>query len=306
MKKISFLFACLLSTLLLSVDANPAHAQRRILGDAQPEEEKQPEGEQDAPPASPPAGKSKNSDEKNKQAQEKQEKAKREAEAKAQQEAAEQEKAEAAAKAEQEAAEKRAAEAEAERKAAEEAKRKAEEEALKKAEEAQQKEQERLDGLRDGRLQAAKTRRQYMRESGKLRATIALEPGAPKTSKMMEVRMQLGEQLKVADPRFGSLKPRPDFNLVATVREPAKRKPVVYRYRMHPLPTPGSYGFHHTLRLDGEHTIQIEGTSADGEKISLEVPVHAGVWPPPDFDDEDANTRRLQERSGQRRTLGAN
>lgn len=305
MRKTSFLFSLLISVSLLSVASNDVHAQRRILGDSAPTEEPMPEGEADAPAKDTNKEASGKKDEKKKEG-EGQEQAKREAEEKAKKEAAEKAKAEAEAKAEEEAEAKRAAEEDAKRKAEEEARKKAEEEAQKKAEEAKRKEEERLEGLRDGRLQAAKTRRQYMRSSGNLQATIALEPGAPQKDKLMEVRVQVGEQLKVADPRFGNFKPRKDFQLVATVREPSKRKPVLYRYRVHPMSTPGQYGFHHTLRLDGEHIIQISGKAANGDEISLDFPVHAGVWPPPDFDEEDSNTRRLQASSGQRRTLGAN
>lgn len=305
MRKPTFLFSLLISASLLALSANTAQAQRRILGESAPAEEAPAENESKAPPKD--SDDKASAEEKRKQkAAEDEEKARREAEETAKKEAAAKAQAEAEEKAEQEAAAKRAAEEDAKRKAEEEARKKAEEEAQKKAEEAKRKEAERLEGLRNGRLQAAKTRRQYMRTNGNLRATIAVEPGAPKKEKLMEVRVQLGEKLKVADPRYGTFKPRKDFKLTVTVREPAKRKPVVYRYRMHPLPTPGSYGFHHTLRMDGEHTIQISGKSANGDEISLEIPLHAGVWPPPDFDEEDTNTRRLQADSGRRRTLGAN
>lgn len=301
MRKISFLFSLLVSVSLLSVTANDAQAQRRIVGETAPTEEPAPDTKPDAP-----AKESSDKENQQKKADEDKEKAKREAEEQAAKEAAAKAQAEAEEKAEEEAAAKRAAEEDAKRKAEEEARKKAEEEAQRKAEEAKRIEEERLEGLRDGRLQAAKTRRQYMRAMGNLRATIALEPGAPQKENLMEIRIQVGEELKVADPRFGKFKPRKDFQLIASVREPAKRKPLVYRYRMHPLSAPGSYGFHHTLRLEGEHTIEISGKAANGDEINVEIPVHAGIWPPPDFDEEDTNTRRLQANSGQRRTLGAN
>lgn len=264
-------------------------AQRRILGsDAPPEP---------AAPATEPQKEAPAEDRKAK------EKAKRKAaEQKRAQEAAEAKK-EAEAEAKKEAEEQ--ARIEAERKAAEEKKRLAEEAQRRREEEARLKEEQRLEGLREGRLKVAKNRRRLTREDGKLRASIALEPGGPEPNRVLEVRIDLAERLKVADPRFGELKPLKGMRLIATVKEPTTGKPVVYRYRVHALAAPGVYGFHHTPRLGGEHLVELVGETPKGAAFQVQFPVHVGAWPPPDFDEEEKNNARFEVTSGGRRAVGS-
>ena len=295
MRTASFLLAALVLASLLP--SSPAHAQRRIIGGEAPPPEEKAEGaekkddkKKDDKPAESAADKKRKAEEaKKKREEEERLRAEKEAAEEARKEAAEE------------------ARLEAERKAEEDKKRRAEEEAQRKIEEARAKEEARLQALRDGRLKTAKVRRRLTREDGKLRGSIALEPGGPTTGKVAEVRIDVAERLKVADPRFGELKPLAGLRLIATVREPATGPggATEHRYVIHPLRTPGSYGFHHTPRMDGEHTLRIDGKTAKGAAFSFEVPLHVGVWPPPDFDDEEKNNARFEVTTGGRRAIGA-
>lgn len=261
-----------LAALLLSPGAS---AQRRIIGAEQPAgaDEKQ----EESAPADDEA-KAKAEAEKKKRAEEARKKADAEAEAK-----------------------RRAKEAaeEAAQKAADEAERKKREAAEKKQREAVEREKARLEANRAGRLKAARKSRLYTREDGSVVVGISLEPGKADPDKVMEVRFEVNERLTVAHPRFGNRMPLKDLLLTATVEEPAKGKGAGkrYVYVVQPLRAPGSYGLHHTPRLEGEHTIQIEGKSKDGKKsVRFSFPVHVGVWPPPDFDDEE--TKNASENAG--------
>lgn len=199
-----------------------------------------------------------------------------------------------------------AAKEEAEEQAAAEKKRLAEEARARKEAEAQQKEEQRQQELRDGRLKAAKARRRYTREAGTLRGTLAVEPGAMTAGNVVEVRIDIAERLKAADPRFGNTKPLTGLKLVATWTQPSKRaKAQLSRYVVHALRTPGSYGFHHTPSEDGDHALSITGETASGERFSFEVPLQVGVWPPADFDAEEAQNARFESTVGGRRALGA-
>lgn len=122
------------------------------------------------------------------------------------------------------------------------------------------------------------------------------------------MRVDVAERLKIADPRFGELKPLQGLRLIATVREPSTGggSPVEHRYVVHGLRAPGAYGFHHTPRMDGEHTVRIDGQTAKGEPFSFEFPLHVGAWPPPDFDEEEKNNARFEASGGgRRRAVGA-
>lgn len=217
-------------------------------------------------------------------------------------------------KAEAEAEEKRRAKEaadEAAQKAAEEAERKKREAAEKKKRETLEREKARLEANRAGRLKAAKKSRLYTREDGSVVVGVSLEPGKADPDKVMEVRFEVNERLEVAHPRYGNRMPLKDLVLTATIEEPAKGKGggKSYRYVVQPLRAPGSYGLHHTPRLEGEHTIRIEGKSKDGKKrVSFSFPVHVGVWPPPDFDDEEAKnaSETAGRATGGRRVVGSN
>ncbi len=217
-------------------------------------------------------------------------------------------KAEAAAEAKRRA--KEAAE-EAAQKAADEAEAKKRAAAEKKKRDAEEREKARLDANRAGRLKAAKKVRLYTRADGDISIGVALEPGKADPDKVMELRLEVNKILEVAHPRYGNRQPLKGLRLIATVEEPAKGKGEgkSYRYRVQPLRAPGAYGLHHTPRLEGEHTVRIEGQSQDGKtKLSFSLPVHVGVWPPPDFDDEEV--KNASETAGRasvgRRIVGGN
>ena len=297
----SLLLLALVATSLLTAD--PASAQRRIIGS-------------DSPPAdeAPPPSKDPDDDTaQDRDAQTKEDKTddkkKHAAEAKRRKEEAEKRRLEEEQRREAEEARREAEEEarrEAEQKARQEAKKKAEAEAQKKAEAEKHKEEQRLEGLRSGRLKTAKALRRLTRQEGKLRASIGLEPGSPDVDRVVEIRVDVTERLKVPDPRFGDLKPVTGMRLIATVQGPdtGSRTAREQRYVLHPLRTPGSYGFHHTPSVGGEHRVRIDGTDAKGEAFSFELPLHVGVWPPPDFDEEEQNNARLEVASGGRRAVG--
>lgn len=283
----SIVRACSLG-LALSLLSPAAAAQRRIIG-AEPSSEEEPAKDDEAAQQDDEA-KKKAAEEKRKKDEEKRKKAEAEAEEKRR-----------AKEAAEEAAEKAAEEAERKKRAAEEQKKR----------EAAEREKARLEANREGRLKAARKTRLYTREDGKVVVGVSLEPGKADADKVMEVRFEVNERLDVPHPRFGNRMPLKDLDLVATVEEPAKGKGggERYRYRVQPLRAPGSYGMHHTPRLEGEHVVHIEGKSKDGKRsVSFSFPVHVGVWPPPDFDDEEAKnaTESAGRATGGRRIVGSN
>lgn len=235
-------------------------------------------------------------------------KEKEEAEAakKAREEAAKKKAEEDAKKAEankQKAAERKAAE-EAARQAAIEAKKKKQEEEERKKEEAVNKEKARLEGNRAGRLQAAKKERRITRVVGNHVVTITLIPGAPQPGQVQEIRFDVAEKLKVASVQYGNLKPVAKAALVATVSPPdtgGDEEPV--RYTVHNLPTPGAFGIHFTPSREGEFPVKLEGKTGAGDDVTAEFAVHAGVWPPPDFDTEEGNNKATDSLGGSGRRV---
>ena len=157
---------------------------------------------------------------------------------------------------------------------------------------------------REQRLTTARKVRHLARKVGSYRLLVALEPGASAATTVLEVRVSLTKKLEVADARFGLLEPEPGASLIANVRE-ANGKDVLGRsYVMHPMETPGSYGFHTTPLRAGLVNVTVRGTAADGTAIDATLPVHVGTWPPPDFDDEEKNNAALREEGKQASTAG--
>ena len=76
------------------------------------------------------------------------------------------------------------------------------------------------------------------------------------------------------------------------------------RYVLHPLGAPGRYGFHLTVPKNGQIQVGVEG-DVKGKSLALNIPLHIGAWPPPDFDDEEKNNAATGDaaRAG-RRVLG--
>jgi hypothetical protein len=289
--------------LTLTLLGSPAAAQRKIIGqeetapEEKPAEEKPGSGDGQNSPKKQGKGKTAPADEaKAKADAEAKAKADAETKAKADAEAAAAEK-QRAKEASDAAAKKAAEEAEEQRRLAEEAKKRA----------AEEREKERLEANKAARLKAAKKTRVYTRSDGKILVSVALTPGHVTHDAVMEMRLEVSEQLDVADPKYGDRKPLSSLDVTATVTEPVQRKgaPKRYRYVVHPLRAPGSYGLHHTPRLAGEHAVKVEGTSRSGRSFTISVPVHVDAWPPPDFDEEEAKnaSARTGRASGSRRIL---
>jgi superfamily II DNA/RNA helicase len=259
--------------LLLS---SPADARRRILGSDDEEDEDQ----EDAKAAE-------------------EEKKKREA---AEKKAAE----EAAKKAEEkkQKKEERKKKREAAKKAAAEAAARKREEAERKKTEAIEKEKARLEGNKAARLLAAKKLRRITRRNGDIAVTVSLVPGAPAADKVQEVRVDVAQELKVADVKWGKFKPQMRAALVAEVAPPETGKDVASRrFYVHRLPAPGAYGFHVTPDTDGQHTVTIEGEADDGTPINLQLNLFVGEWPPPDFESEEANNAKTDAKAGSGRRI---
>lgn len=156
---------------------------------------------------------------------------------------------------------------------------------------------------KDQRLAAAKKVRQLTRTSGPFGISIAIEPGLVQKDVLLEVRLDVAQKLDVPDPRYGNLLPIKGANLVATVTSAKGRQ----RYALHPLDTPGRYGFHTTPAKDGQVTVQISGTTKEGKSLDATFPIHVGVWPPPDFEDEEKNNLATTDASrGGRKVVGGN
>ena len=77
-----------------------------------------------------------------------------------------------------------------------------------------------------------------------------------------------------------------DLKLVAAVIEPTGKKDMTTRFAVHSLGAPGRYGFHFTPTNDGVVQVQLSGEVGE-RRLNVTIPLHVGVWPPPDFEDED-------------------
>ena len=147
---------------------------------------------------------------------------------------------------------------------------------------------------REQRLASARRVRPLFREEGDVRLQVAIEPGAVVKGSLVEVRFDLAKALDVADPKFGNREPLKNLQLIATVREATGKKGSERVYAVHSLGAPGTYGFHLTPPKDGVLQVEISG-EAVGRTINQSFALHVGVWPPPDFDDEE---KKLTERKG--------
>jgi hypothetical protein len=158
---------------------------------------------------------------------------------------------------------------------------------------------------RDQRLAAARKVRLFTRTAGDVGVSFALSPGEAKAGQVVEVRVDVAQKLAVADPRFGALEPLAKLDLVASVAE-ANKKDKGARYVAHPLDAPGRYGFHVTPPRDGLYEIVVAGRDKDGRPFEARIPWHVGVWPPPDFEDEEKNNATAVTEAGRagRRIVG--
>jgi len=184
---------------------------------------------------------------------------------------------------------KRKAEDDARKKAEESAsvadKKKAEDKA-KLAEEKRLNEEKRREDTKVQRLASAKRERTYRRVEGDVTVLAELTPGAVQKNGLVELRLDVFKRLDVADPKFGNREPFRDLRLVAVVVEQTGKKDARTSYAVHSLGAPGRYGFHFTPTHDGVIQVLLTGEVSE-RTINMAVPLHVGVWPPPDFDEED-------------------
>ena len=153
---------------------------------------------------------------------------------------------------------------------------------------------------KDQRLAAAKKLRQLTRSSGPFALSVALEPGHVQKDALLEVRLDIAQKLDVPDPRYGNLLPIKGAKLVATVTSGKGKQ----RYALHALDTPGRYGWHTTPNTDGPMSVQISGTTSEGQNLDATFAVHVGVWPPPDFEPEEKNNLATDASRGGRKLVG--
>jgi hypothetical protein len=184
---------------------------------------------------------------------------------------------------------KRKAEDDARKKAEESAsvadKKKAEDKA-KLAEEKRLNEEKRREDTKVQRLASAKRERTYRRVEGDVTVLAELTPGAVQKNGLVELRLDVFKRLDVADPKFGNREPFRDLRLVAVVVEQTGKKDARTSYAVHSLGAPGRYGFHFTPVHDGVVQVLLTGEVSE-RTINMAIPLHVGVWPPPDFDEED-------------------
>jgi murein DD-endopeptidase MepM/ murein hydrolase activator NlpD len=174
--------------------------------------------------------------------------------------------------------------------AAEAEKKKKEEEARKLAEDKKAADDKKKLENKDARLAAARKIRNISRSSGPIGVSFAIEPGEVKSNSVVEIRVDLTQKLDVADPKYGTLMPLKGLDLVAVVSQPTGKKDnKSLKYALHPLEAAGRYGFHTTPLKDGLYQVSIQGTTKDGKSVDASFPLHVGVWPPPDFEEEEKN-----------------
>ena len=143
-----------------------------------------------------------------------------------------------------------------------------------------------LQATRDQRLGSARAQRTYRRDEGDYTIIAEVQPGAVVKGKFVEVRLDVFKRLAVADPRFGTREPAKGLKLVANVIEPTGKQDATTSYVLHPTGAPGHYGFHFTPTRDGVVQLRLSGGAGE-RSFNSTIPLHVGVWPPPDFDAED-------------------
>jgi hypothetical protein len=151
---------------------------------------------------------------------------------------------------------------------------------------------------RDQRLSSARKFRVLQRAEGPYRASVVLEPGAPGAGTVLEVRLEIGRALAVPDPKFGNREPLKNLSLLATLVDQSGKKGESKQFVVHPLGAPGLYGFHWTPPQDGVFQMKLAGDVGD-RAIEISVPIHVGVWPPPDFDEEEKKAQSLSDKGAE-------
>lgn len=217
-------------------------------------------------------------------------------------------------KAKEEADAKKAAEkAEKERKQ-EEARLKAEQEAkeaaLKKEAEKAKQEQEAImrerrkqREKRDNLLAQSKERRNYVREFSGHKALITVTPGSEGKNKVVEVTFQV-HKLSSDSASLGKAKVLKKLaSATATVGPKKRRRGKGETYKLHRISRAGTYGFHYTPTMAGVHQVEVNLTDGDGSAFSFELPLYVGVWPPPDFPQEEEAYQNATQGQGRNRRI---
>lgn len=205
--------------------------------------------------------------------------------------------------------------------------RKAEQEARKRREEEVTRkkalEAERKATATKASLENAKVERVFKREAAGVLYSIKLLPGAVEPKKLTELVFDARVKLEDPDPTYGDYAPVEDLYLVATLTpvggppapatpeaKPADSKakgkgkaaapapapavgPSPVAYVVHSLGDAGMYGFHVTFPSAGKWEVRLSGSRKDGKALEGSFPLHVGIWPPPDFDQEEKNNQTL-------------
>lgn len=211
--------------------------------------------------------------------------------------------------------EREAAEEAAIKKADDEARRKRESEAAKKKE-AELRRSASKNEVGRANLEAARAARRFMREKDQVLFTVRLTPGAITQDKLTTLEMEIAHHLEEADPDFGDYKPMEGAAFIAVLTHTAAPPPkdpkapptplaAPLTYAVHPMEDPGKYGFHVTVPAAGVWQLKVTGPGVkeDGKPVEVTIPLHVGVWPPPDFDAEEKNNAALSAGSGKSRVV---
>tara|TARA_B100000683_G_scaffold132545_2_gene129430 strand:+ start:1911 stop:2741 length:831 start_codon:yes stop_codon:yes gene_type:complete len=214
---------------------------------------------------------------------------------------------EAAAKKQKEQEEKEKKEEEARLKAeqaAKEAALKKEAEAAKKKQEAKMQERRKQREKRDGILAQVKTRRNYVREFNGHKALVMVTPGGAEKNNVIEVTFQVHKMGEDSNSLAQAKVLKKLGKATATVGQQKRRRGSAETYKLHRISRAGTYGFHYTPTMAGTFRVDIKIDMKDGQELTFDIPLYVGIWPPPDFpQEEEAYQNATQGQSRNRRIM---
>ena len=217
-------------------------------------------------------------------------------------------------KAEEEAEAKKKKEQEEKEKQEEEARIKAEqaakEEALKKeAEEAKKKQEAKMQERRkqrekrDGILAQVKTRRNYVREFNGHKALVMVTPGGAEKNNVIEVTFQVHKMGEDSDSLAQAKVLKKLGTATATVGQQKRRRGNTETYKLHRISRAGTYGFHYTPTMAGTFQVEINLNLKDGQELNFDIPLYVGIWPPPDFPQEEETYQNATQGQSRNRRI---
>ena len=188
--------------------------------------------------------------------------------------------------------------------AAKEAALKKEAEEAKKKQEAKMLERRKQREKRDGILAQVKTRRNYVREFSGHKALIMVTPGGSDKNNVIEVTFQVHKMGEDSSSLAQAKVLKKLGKATATVGQAKRRRGNAETYKLHRISRAGTYGFHYTPTMAGTFRVDINLNLKDGQELSFDVPLYVGVWPPPDFpQEEEAYQNATQGQSRNRRIM---